>query len=368
MSRIRLWMRRYDEWMDHPMPTEPWRESLDDSRGWRAVARRVFGGSENPLLWGISLYTAWGIRVRIHLLFPVFIAARLIQTVLQDQAGLMFVGPLMVALVVLVLLHEYGHCFVCRRVGGEADEILLWPLGGLATCSPPHRWDAAFWTTAGGPLVNAALLVPLGALVFALTGSWGAVIFNPFDPWFSAGTVTASTDFEKLLKLTAWAFHYSNMLLLAFNVLVPMYPMDGGRLLHALLWRKIGYRESTKMTAIIGLVVAGVMAVFAVVFSELLLLGLALFGGLMCYTELQRLKFEADGDDSVFAVSLAMTDEEDEPTRAEKRASKEAAVVASEQAEIDRILAKISSGGVESLSRAERRTLDRASKKGRGGS
>lgn len=352
------------------MPSEPWRESLDDSKGWRAVARRVFGGSENPLLWGLSLYEAWGIRVRIHLLFPVFIASILIRSLVQDSAGLLFVAPLLLALVVLVLLHEYGHCIACRKVGGEADEILLWPLGGLAFCAPPHRWDAAFWTTAGGPLVNVALLVPLALAAYAVTGDIASVVFNPFEWQFVAGGITGSSTLTQLLKITVWAFHFTNAVLLAFNVLVPMYPMDGARLLHALLWRKLGHRDATKIAAITGLVFAGVMAVFAVTFSELLLLGLALFGGIICYTELQRLKFESDADDSVFAASLAMTDPA-KPTAAEARAMKkeqqQAKKEISEQAEIDRILAKISTTGMDSLSKAERRTLENASKKSRDG-
>ena len=158
------------------------------------------------------------------------------------------------------------------------------------------------------------------------------------------------------------------MLILAFNVLVPMYPMDGGRLVHALIWRKSGHRDATRIAAIIGLVTAGVMAVFAVVFSQLLLLALALFGGITCYTELQRLRFESSGEDSVFAQSLAMTDD-DEPTfrdrAAAKKAEKARAEAEATQAEIDRILAKISASGIDSLTKKERRTLDQASAQGK---
>ena len=351
------------------MPTEDWRSSLDEGAGgWRGIARRVFGDGENPLRWGLPLYNAWGIAVRVHLLFPVFIAAKLIQALVQDTAGLMFVAPLLVALFVLVLLHEYGHCLVCRRVGGEADEILLWPLGGLASCVPPHRWTAAFWTTAGGPLVNAVLLLPLALATWLATRSLDAVVFNPFNPWFAAGSIEAGSTIAKLTKLTVWSFHYANMLLLAFNILVPMYPMDGGRLLHALLWRSMGHRDATRIAAIVGLVTAGVLAVFAFVFGNMLLIAIAAFGGIACYMELQRHKFEATAEDSIFAESLSSSDEE--PTFAERAAARKAAKENADReattAEVDRILAKISEQGMDSLTKREKKTLERASAQNRG--
>src|SRR4051794_35939783 len=60
----------------------------------------------------------------------------------------------------IVLLHEFGHALACRQVGGRADEIVLWPLGGIAYVSPPPRPGALLWSIAAGPLVN-VFLVPL---------------------------------------------------------------------------------------------------------------------------------------------------------------------------------------------------------------
>jgi Zn-dependent protease len=58
---------------------------------------------------------------------------------------------------VLVLLHEFGHVLACRSVGGTADRVLLWPLGGLAFVAPPARPGALLWSIAAGPLVNVVL-------------------------------------------------------------------------------------------------------------------------------------------------------------------------------------------------------------------
>jgi Zn-dependent protease len=64
----------------------------------------------------------------------------------------------------MVTLHEFGHALACRQVGGTANQIVLWPLGGVAYVQPPPRPGATLWSTAAGPLVNVAL-VPLLLLV-----------------------------------------------------------------------------------------------------------------------------------------------------------------------------------------------------------
>jgi Zn-dependent protease len=62
------------------------------------------------------------------------------------------------ALFLIVLLHEFGHALACRQVGGVADRIVLWPMGGIAFVDPPPRPGATLWSIAAGPLVNVVLL------------------------------------------------------------------------------------------------------------------------------------------------------------------------------------------------------------------
>src|SRR5260370_31705390 len=68
------------------------------------------------------------------------------------------------ALFIIVMLHEYGHALACRQVGGTANQIVLWPLGGVAYVNPPPRPGATLWSIAAGPLVNLALLIVLSVL------------------------------------------------------------------------------------------------------------------------------------------------------------------------------------------------------------
>ena len=58
------------------------------------------------------------------------------------------------ALFLIVMLHEFGHALACRQVGGIANQIVLWPLGGVAYVNPPQRPGATLWSIAAGPLVN----------------------------------------------------------------------------------------------------------------------------------------------------------------------------------------------------------------------
>ena len=130
----------------------------------------------------------------------------------------------------IVTLHEFGHALACRSVGGRADEILLWPLGGIAFVDPPPLPGAMLWSIAAGPLVNVALLPILGGLAL--------LIPNEVSPNIHA-------------FLRSVTFMNAGMLL--FNLL-PIYPLDGGQILGALLWFVLGRARSMVVTAIIGLV------------------------------------------------------------------------------------------------------------------
>lgn len=143
-----------------------------------------------------------------------------------------------VALFAIVLLHEFGHAFACRQVGGRANRIVLWPLGGIAYVQPPQRPGATLWSIAAGPLVNVGLMPVLLLLV----------IMNSVYGW--GRSVPDVRTF-----LVALAF--INGILLVFNLL-PIYPLDGGQILRSALWFWLGRARSLMVTSVIGMVgVAG---------------------------------------------------------------------------------------------------------------
>jgi stage IV sporulation protein FB len=338
---------------------------VGDGGGFRQVVRRVFGDGENPLDWSLPLYTAWGIRVRIHLIFVVLIVARLIASMVQTNVGWPFMLMAMGSLFLLVLLHEYGHCAACRWVGGSADRILMWPLGGLASCAPPHAWKPSLVTTLGGPAVNAVLLPVLGGTVWAAAGA-DAAIFNPFDPLsgLSGLPQPAATWLVAL-----WWLHYTNAVLLAFNMLVPMYPLDGGRVLQELLWRKMGYHRATWVATTVGLGIAATLFVVAMVGGENTLLAVALFGGIVCWYERRRLAVAEPEHPGMTGYDFSrgydgLPDPEAPPAAGpDRRGQRERA----EQERLDAILAKIAAFGMGSLSWRERRWLRRATARRRRG-
>lgn len=138
------------------------------------------------------------------------------------------------ALFLIVLLHEFGHSLACRQVGGQANQIVLWPLGGVAYVSPPPRPGAMLWSIAAGPLVNVVLLPILTIAAFWSGALRGDVI------------LPNHLLFIKSIWLT-------NLLLLIFNLL-PIYPLDGGQILRSLLWFAVGRAQSLMVTSIIGFV------------------------------------------------------------------------------------------------------------------
>ncbi len=134
------------------------------------------------------------------------------------------------ALFGIVTVHEFGHALACRSVGGRADRILLWPFGGIAIVDPPPLPGAMLWSIAAGPLVNVALLPLLGGLTLLIPAA-------------------VSPNIHAFLR----SLTFINAGLLLFNLL-PIYPLDGGQILGALLWFLIGRTRSMMVTAIIGLI------------------------------------------------------------------------------------------------------------------
>ncbi len=179
------------------------------------------------------------------------------------------------SLFAIVLMHEFGHALACRQVGGFANQIVLWPLGGIAFVNPPPRPGAVLWSIAAGPLVN-VLLVPVTA------GLW--IVSSQLD-W--------AASYPDLAQYVQMMFAM-NLILLIFNLL-PIYPLDGGQILQALLWFVIGRAHSLMVVSIIGLIGSGVLLLVAVLggWGNWLLFAMAIFAALRAIAGLQQARFLA---------------------------------------------------------------------------
>lgn len=331
--------------------------------GWRFA--------ENPLTWAPSIGRVAGIRIRLHFLFILYIVFEL----LKSPYGLAFEAQYLFVLFGSVFLHELGHCFAARHVGGRADEVLLWPLGGLAFVDAPRRPWPQFVTVVWGPMVNVLLAAAAWIVLrFATDAPDYARSFHPFAPLY--------VDFDQpLTSFSTWVgvIFRLNYAMLLFNMLCPMYPMDAGRILQAALWPKLGYARSMLITTTVGMFTAiglGLLAVSRDGGINFTMLSIAMLGYMICLQERQVAKAGmSDGGFGDFEFSSSAAPAE-RPKRegwltrwrrrrieTQRRQAREHA--AREQAEVDRILAKVHDHGLASLSRGERRTLETATRRQR---
>src|SRR5580698_8700955 len=156
----------------------------------------------------IHLFRFLGIDVYLHWLWFVVAVIRIGYGVEGISMHVWF--ALYLAVFVIVLMHEFGHALACRSVGGRADQIVLWPLGGVAYVAPPPRPGATLWSLAAGPLVN-LLLAPI-----------------LFAAWLLVRNLSLETnmpDTYEFVRSLCWI----NAGLLCFNLL-PIYPLDGGQI------------------------------------------------------------------------------------------------------------------------------------------
>lgn len=173
-------------------------------------------------------------------------------------------------LFVIVLLHEFGHAFAARQVGGKADRILLWPFGGIAFVETPPRPGAYLWGIAAGPLVNVALFP---VFYFLASGYCDPLERQSFWIFFHGAGVEPLGQF-------LYSVFLLNTVMLIFNLL-PVYPMDGGQILRGVLWYMAGPIKSLLIAAWVGLILGGAIVLYVGIYLESLFM--AIMMGLMVY-------------------------------------------------------------------------------------
>jgi Zn-dependent protease/CBS domain-containing protein len=208
--------------------------------------------------WQWKLGRFFGIDVYVHATFLLIIAfvawSHWAQGAARVVDGILFV----LAIFACVVAHEYGHALTARRFGIKTRDITLYPIGGVARLERmPDKPMQELWVALAGPAVNVVIAAGLYAwLVMAHT-------LRPFGEL----TVTGGPFLERLLV--------TNLFLVGFN-LIPAFPMDGGRVLRALLAMKLEYTRATGIAAGIGQGMALVLGLWGL-FGNPMLLFIALF-------------------------------------------------------------------------------------------
>jgi Zn-dependent protease/CBS domain-containing protein len=207
--------------------------------------------------WSFRIARIAGIDVKLHLTFllvPLFFGYRA-YAITDGSVTAVFEALLLLLLLFgSVLLHEFGHALAARHYGIQTADITLLPIGGVARLERmPEEPLQELFVAVAGPLVNVVIILGLGTIL-----GWEAV-------WEAAGSrfEEAPESFAVLFLMVV------NVNLLLFN-LIPAFPLDGGRVLRALLTLWLGHARATRTAASIG-------QIFAVIF------GLAGLGALPPY-------------------------------------------------------------------------------------
>lgn len=224
------------------------------------------------------LTTVWGIPIRINVSLLVFLPvlvwliaaggqieiyaslidglspATLDPAPLQEGANPWLIGVAgAVGLFVSVAFHELGHAYAARRYGIATQSITLWIFGGLAALeSMPREWNREFWIAVAGPITSVLVGVAFAVLLQVVPAGLPVVFF-----------------------VVGW-LAVINVVLAIFNM-VPAFPMDGGRVLRALLGRRLSYVSATRVAARVGTIFALLFAVIGVLGWNPILVLVALF-------------------------------------------------------------------------------------------
>lgn len=329
-------------------------------------------GHRSPFGFAIPLGTWFRTRVRFHIACPVIAVILCVR--LGFDIGLLVTAVLFVS----ILIHEFFHVFGARRTGGSADEILIWPGGGLAFPRPANNLYSEIMTTAAGPLANLLLCLVTFPLVYHAAPATGFQE-GTFNPLVIPSFEMPLPEYLILLTFTV------NWALLLLNLL-PVYPLDGGQILLSLLSERYE-RETARFAAMrIGMVVGLVAAGGGLMFHDppegpdliwLVFLGMLLLSMNLYHFFMSQLSDQFDDSFLGYDFSQGYTSlEKSEQREAERRpgpiqrwkmrrAEQRRLRKEQEQAEaaqrLDALLDKVHREGIDALTDAERRFLNQES-------
>ncbi len=208
--------------------------------------------------WSLTIGRIAGTAVRVHVTFLMFLAWIGFSAFRQGGAAAALENVLFMALLfACVLLHEFGHILTARRFGIKTPEVNLLPIGGVASLERmPEKPSQELLVALAGPMVN--VLIAL-LLILAFGGQMQGTVDRIEDPGVNLVTRLAAT----------------NIFLAVFN-LIPAFPMDGGRVLRALLSMRLGPQKATQIAAKVGQGLAFVLG-FLGLFGNPILLFIAIF-------------------------------------------------------------------------------------------
>ncbi|MGD0462626.1 MAG: DUF6576 domain-containing protein [Tepidisphaeraceae bacterium] len=295
-------------------------------------------------------FGAWfGVRVRLH--FWLLLTVAFLLADLFNRAPPLVVGIQIVLLLAALLVHDFGHRIFAQSVGGQLDEFMLWPMGGMIFPTvPPGPW-AMFVGHIGGIIAN--LLLAAGSIILLRVREefWFIPPLNPLsilDGSMFHGMYLG----HDLLSVGLLSFAAINSALALGNFL-PYFWFDGGCLLQSILWPFLGGMAALNVTCIIGMILA--VPMFALSLAQRNIMGLVFWAFLFAssYSARQTMQVPEAPEAATGWRSR----------RWAKSSSRALAKRRRVERKIDAILAKVSAQGMHSLTWWEKRTLRSGSKK-----
>jgi len=241
------------------------------------------------MFWSVNIGSIAGTSIRIHFTFLLFLVWIFVASWASGGQAAAWSGLLfMVLLFTCVLAHEFGHIFTARAFGVPTPDVTLLPIGGVARLARiPEKPSEEFLIAIAGPLVNVAIAA-------------GLVLFGGAHLDLAQLATMESTKISLVDRLAE-----VNLFLALFNM-IPAFPMDGGRVLRALLAIKLGHVRATEIAAAIGQLVAFALG-FLGLFGNPLLIFIAVFVYLAASSEAHLVAVRAMTRD--VPVSAAMMTE-----------------------------------------------------------
>jgi len=236
--------------------------------------------------WSVNIGSIAGTAIRIHFTFVLFLAWIFVASWASGGAAAAWDGlAFMLLLFACVLAHEFGHIFTARAFGVPTPDVTLLPIGGVARLARiPDKPIEEFLVAIAGPLVNVAIAIVLIALAGAKLDVQHLATMES----------TKVSLIDRLAEV--------NLFLAVFNM-IPAFPMDGGRVLRALLATRMGHLRATEVAASIGQLVAFGLG-FLGLFGNPLLIFIAVFVYLAASSESQLVAIRAMSRDVPVAAAM----------------------------------------------------------------
>ncbi|MDX1942859.1 MAG: site-2 protease family protein [Saprospiraceae bacterium] len=203
----------------------------------------------------------FGIPVQIHWTFGLVFVWVLYEGFVGNWGWASIAWSMMfvLALFVCVVMHEFGHALTARRYGVSTRDIILSPIGGIARLERlPEKPMQEFYVAIAGPLVNVGIMALLSPYLLSVTEDQREQLFSIFNKSSNVFTRDLTP-----LDLFLFGLIFLNGSLAVFNLL-PAFPMDGGRVLRALLSLKLGRMRATRIAAYVGQFLAVALLIYGI--------------------------------------------------------------------------------------------------------